>query len=1430
MKDIQDFDSIRIRLASPEMIKNWSYGEVKKPETINYRTLRPERDGLFCEKIFGTTKEWECYCGKFKSIRYKGVICERCGVEVTSAKVRRERMGHITLACPVSHIWYYRSTPSRIALILGINRVDLKAVLYYEKYIVLSPGDTDLKEKQVLSEEEYQKAISIYGEGAFVAEMGAEAIRELLSKINLDETAKSLRETLHKGEKELKGDSAKRANLLKRIEVVEKFRASGNRPEWMILTVIPVIPPDLRPMVQLDGGRFATSDLNDLYRRVINRNNRLRRLMELHAPETIIRNEKRLLQESVDSLFDNNSQRRVVKGSSNRPLKSLSDLLKGKTGRFRMNLLGKRTDYSGRSVIVIGPELRLHQCGLPSLMALELFKPFLIKRLTRDELAPNPKRARVLVENATPEVWSILDDVVKEHPVMLNRAPTLHRLSIQAFEPVLVDGKAIKLHPLVCHAFNADFDGDQMSVHVPLTAASQIECWTMMLSSTNLLDPANGKPIVFPTQDMVLGINYLTRAYEDEEQKAKNAYRYFDNSAEIQLAIDNKSIGYNTYIKYRLPSTGEKLITTPGRVLFNAVLPEGISFQNKCFGDKDLRKLIADTLKEKSNSLAVKLLDAIKDVGFKYATIFGATIGLSDMIVPENKAEIIKEATESESEISRQFRRGVISRDERYNKIVALWKDITEKLSDELMADLRKSQHGFNPLFLMADSGARGSKTQISQLGGMRGCMSRPNGSIIEFPIKSNFKEGLSIIEFFISTNGARKALGDTALKTSHAGHLTRRLVDVSQDVVITEDDCGTISGIEKRAVKKGDEVVISLADQIKGHYTLENVVDPITGEIIVPINEEISDEKAEQIEKAGIESVLIRTVLTCESKHGLCKKCYGRNLANNRPVEIGEAVGIIAAQSIGQPGTQLTMRTFHEGGVAHASAEDNKIAFTHDAIIGKVQGDIIVRESDNARLFSRRAYVYYSRVQEEFALDKYSVKEGDRVVHDMKVGTLKGKDVFATTNGFAHIADSKLYVVQKEQRIEIAPGSEFKSESGAYLKAGMPLVLFDLFSEPILTEASGTVEYRDIQNETTLIEDFQEESGEVIRHINEHVYANFEPSILIKDKDGNVLQTYLLPGGSVLQVDNGEEVKVGDILAKLPKESIKSTDITGGLPRIEELVEARHPQNAAVLAKAEGTVHFEGIERRNRVIFIEDDFGKRYKHLIPLSKHLLVRDKDRVESAEQLCDGAKDPHDILEILGENALQEFLVNQIQEVYRAQKVDINEKHCGIIIRQMLKRVRILRVGDTSFVQNQLVDKFKFKEENERVISQGGEPAVATPILQGITKASLSNSFIAAASFQETTKVLTNAAIAGSIDTLSGLKENVVIGHAIPAGTGMKCYKSIELVSSDDEDIDELIRKAQEKTVNDMDFDAVDVGNMTMEVDESEDYPLTEETDE
>ncbi|MDY7029132.1 MAG: DNA-directed RNA polymerase subunit beta', partial [Spirochaetota bacterium] len=917
MRDIQDFDNIMIKLASPDQIRAWSYGEVKKPETINYRTLRPEKDGLFCERIFGTTKEYECYCGKFKSIRYKGVICDRCGVEVTHFKVRRERMGHIELASPVSHIWYYRSVPSRMGLLLDLSIAALRSVLYYEKYIVIEPGDTDLKKLDLLSEEDFMDARERYGM-SFTAGIGAEAIRSLLEQIDLDMLSAELRGKMI--EKGAKADK----RLLKRIEIVENFRDSGNRPEWMILDVIPVIPPELRPMVQLDGGRFATSDLNDLYRRVINRNNRLKRLMALNAPDIIIRNEKRMLQEAVDALFDNSKKKRVVKGASNRPLKSLSDMLKGKQGRFRQNLLGKRVDYSGRSVIVVGPDLRLHQCGLPTKMALELFKPFIMKKLVERDVVYNIKKAKTLVEQETQEVYAVLDEVVKEHPVLLNRAPTLHRLGIQAFEPVLVEGKAIKLHPLVCHAYNADFDGDQMAVHVPLTQAAQIECWTLMLSSTNLLNPANGYPVVFPSQDIVVGINYLSRFREG----AKGEGKYFTNNEEVLLALDAKAIDYNARINVR--KDGKWIETCAGRIILNEEMPEEVEFINKQLGDKELRELVSRTYKVHGSSVVVRMLDAIKDLGFRYVTIFGATIGVDDVVIPEQKKEMVEDANKRVLEIQNQYLQGHITQEERYNRVVEVWSKTNEELTNVLMQILKKDRKGFNPIYLMADSGARGSRTQIRQLGGMRGLMAKPSGDIIELPIRSNFKEGLSIIEFFISTNGARKGLADTALKTADAGYLTRRLVDIAQDVVINEEDCGTINGIERSALKDGEEIVESLRDRIVGRFTLERVKHPITGEIIIDVNEEITDEIAEQIEEIGVETVRIRTVLTCEAKHGVCRRCYGRNLATNKPVEVGEAVGIIAAQSIGQPGTQLTMRTFHIGGAATKVSEENRIAFSY--------------------------------------------------------------------------------------------------------------------------------------------------------------------------------------------------------------------------------------------------------------------------------------------------------------------------------------------------------------------------------------------------------------------------------------------------------------------------------------------------------------------
>ncbi|MGP1418843.1 MAG: DNA-directed RNA polymerase subunit beta' [Sphaerochaetaceae bacterium] len=1401
MKEIQDFDSVRIKLASPEQIKAWSYGEVKKPETINYRTLRPERDGLFCEKIFGTTKEWECFCGKFKSIRYRGVVCDRCGVEVTNTKVRRERMGHITLASPVSHIWYYRSTPSKMSLLLEIPKTALQSVLYYEKYIVVNPGGTKLKERELLTEDEYIQAREQYGE-EFTAMMGAEAIRILLQKLDLDQVAAELRETMR-----VKGDKVDK-RVLKRLEVCENFRNSGNSPEWMILTVIPVIPPDLRPMVQLDGGRFATSDLNDLYRRVINRNNRLNRLINLHAPDIIIRNEKRMLQDAVDALFDNSKRKKnAVKGANNRPLKSLSDMLKGKQGRFRQNLLGKRVDYSGRSVIVVGPELRLHQCGLPSKMALELYKPFIMKKLIQNGTVSNIKKAKTLVEDETNEVWTILDEVVKEHPVMLNRAPTLHRLGIQAFEPVLVDGKAIKLHPLVCHAYNADFDGDQMAIHVPLTQAAQMECWTLMLSTTNLLDPANGKPIVFPGQDMILGINYLTRAKEDDKGQGK----YFDNFAEVLMALEAGSLSYNAKIGYKLPD-GRRFTypkdpedyTTAGRLLFYDVLPrtDAIKFDdvNKCFGDKELKRLIGHALKNCPNSVVVKLLDNIKDAGFKYATVFGATIGLSDMIVPECKAEIVEAANKEQNEILDQFKQGHITREERYNRLIDVWSVANKNLTDRLMDELRKSQRGFNPLFLMADSGARGSQTQIRQLGGMRGLMSRPNGAIIEFPIKSNFKEGLSIMEFFISTNGARKGLSDTALKTAEAGYLTRRLVDISQDVVVNEDDCGTINGIYRSAVMKGDEVVVSLADRITGYYTLENVVHPITGEIILGVDNEISDEKAKEIEDAGVQSVFVRTVLTCEAEHGVCRKCYGRNLATNKTVDIGEAVGTIAAESIGQPGTQLTMRTFHIGGAATTGAEENKLVFKHPIYVESIYGNIVTRASDGARVFTRKGRLVYSNVLDSIVVGKgvkAKVKEGDRIPGNTVYAIDEGGNELRCNKmgGRIRIVGDRVLVLSPDFSTEIRNGSELQVEVGDYVEAGKPILVFDPFFEPFISEFDGMIEYRDLTKGLTYIDEINQETGKAIHKTIRHNTENIEPSLFVMDKDGKDLAGYHLPADAYIQVEDGEMVTKGEVLARLPKSSAKSSDITGGLPRVGDLFEARRPKNVAVLAMVNGIVKFGPIVKGKRTIIVTDDYGKEFKHLVPTSKNVLVRPGDSVEAGEQLCDGTPDPHDILDICGENALQTYLVNEIQSVYRDQGVDINDKHIGIVIRQMLKKVQVLNVGDTSFILWQKVDKYRFNEENKRVAADGGQPAIARPYLLGITNASLSiDSFVSAASFQETTKVLTNAAIAGSRDELRGLKENVVIGHLIPAGTGMKRYRNVRLQEEETEDLDFQVESA------------------------------------
>lgn len=1410
MRDIQDFDSLMIKLASPEAIRSWSYGEVKKPETINYRTLRPEKDGLFCERIFGTTKEWECFCGKFKSIRYKGVVCDRCGVEVTHFKVRRERMGHIELAAPVSHIWYYRSVPSRMGLLLDLQVAALRSVLYYEKYIVIDAGDTDLKKMQLLSEDEYIEAQERYG-GSFSAGMGAEAIKTLLENLNLDELAAELRaKMIEKGAK-----SDKR--LLKRIEIVENFRSSGNKCSWMILDVIPVIPPDLRPMVQLDGGRFATSDLNDLYRRVINRNNRLKRLMQLSAPDIIIRNEKRMLQEAVDALFDNSKRKRVVKGASSRPLKSISDMLKGKQGRFRQNLLGKRVDYSGRSVIVVGPELKLWQCGLPTKMALELFKPFIMKKLVDKDIVYNVKKAKMLVEQEAPEVFAILDEVVREHPVMLNRAPTLHRLGIQAFEPVLVEGKAIKLHPLVCHAFNADFDGDQMAVHVPLTQAAQMECWTLMLSARNLLDPANGKTIVYPSQDMVLGIYYLTKI----KPGAKGTGKRFSSVDEVFLAAEVKSIDWQAEIRVpvqKAPHNGEIISTTAGRLRFNEEMPDAVPFVNDLLGDKELKKLIEKVYREQGPWLTVQMLDAIKAVGYKYATFFGATISMDDIIVPPEKVEMISVANKKVEAIQKQYHEGHITQDERYNRVCDIWSKTNEELTNIMMKNLEKDKDGFNTIYMMATSGARGSRNQIRQLAGMRGLMAKPNGDIIELPIRANFKEGLSVIEFFISTNGARKGLSDTALKTADAGYLTRRLVDIAQDVVVNEEDCGTINGIEYTAVKEGDEVIESLKDRIVGRYTLERVLHPITRELLCDVNEYITDELAAKIDAAGVESVKLRTVLTCESRYGVCCKCYGRNLAHNKIVEIGEAVGIIAAQSIGQPGTQLTMRTFHVGGTASKVSEENRIVLKYPVLVQEITGSK-VEMKDGSWLFTRKGSMIVTRVINQFKIeksDKLHVADGDRVFKDAPLFSRDGKNVTATDVARILIRDDVLYLTSSDQKVEIQNGSDVVVKPGDYVAAGDTIATFDPYSEPIIAEYDGYVHFEDIIPGSTLVESIDDETGKIEKTISELHLETKQPRVLITDEAGNEKGSYYLPAGAVLLINDNETIKAGAIIAKTLKEASKTNDITGGLPRVSELFEARKPKSPAILAQISGKVQFKGITKGKRQIVVVDKYGKTFDHLVPMTKRLLVRDGDDVEAGEKLCDGALSPHDILAILGENALQNYLMDEIQQVYRTQGVSINDKHIGVIVRQMLRKVEIVAVGDTKFIYGQQVDKYKFHAENRRVIEEGGQPAIARPMFQGITKAALNiDSFISASSFQETTRVLTNAAIAGSVDNLHGLKENVIIGHLIPAGTGIRNYRNVKLFDENVADLDEQMQeiverhrleKEQEAQLEDIAFDA------------------------
>src|SRR5213080_2833262 len=1328
------FDAIRIKLASPEKIRGWSHGEVKKPETINYRTFKPERDGLFCARIFGPTKDYECACGKYKRMKFAGVVCDKCGVEVTRARVRRERMGHIELASPVSHVWFFKGLPSRIGQLLDMSLRELEKILYFEEYVVLDSKIPATKKKDLVAVDKARKLQEEHGPDALKVGMGAEAIRELLRDMDLDSLARDLRAQML-GETSVQ----KRKKIVKRLKVIEAFLKSGNQPEWMILEVIPVIPPELRPLVPLDGGRFATSDLNDLYRRVINRNNRLKRLMDLKAPEIIIRNEKRMLQEAVDALFDNGRRGRVITGPNNRPLKSLSDTLKGKQGRFRQNLLGKRVDYSGRSVIVVGPYLKLHQCGLPKKMALELFKPFILRKLEERGIASSVRSAKKMIERQTSEVWDILEEVTKGHPVLLNRAPTLHRLAIQAFEPILVEGKAIEIHPLVCTAFNADFDGDQMAVHVPLSMEAQLEAQVLMLSSNNILSPANGAPLAVPTQDMVLGIYYLTKErLGTPERPVRGEGRLFADSEEVRIAYDNEDVDLQARIRLRW--NGEVIETTVGRTLFNSIVPESLRFVNQELKKKEVTSLVGRCYNLLGNEVTVGFLDELKDVGFRYATLSGLSIGIDDMHIPSSKERHIASAREQVNEVEQQYQDGVITNGERYNKVVDIWAHVTELISEEMFRELEAGEQGgeFNPIYMMADSGARGSKQQIRQLAGMRGLMAKPSGEIIETPITSNFREGLTVLEYFTSTHGARKGLADTALKTADSGYLTRRLVDVSQDVIVSEYDCGTVKYIDAIPLVEGGDIIQSLRDRILGRVTAEDVRDPLSQEIIVQATTEITEEAAQKIEDAGIERVRIRSGLTCDTKRGICVMCYGRNLGNGRLAELGEAVGIIAAQSIGEPGTQLTMRTFHIGGTAQRVAEGK-----HES---KAPG--IVK------------------------------------FHNVRTVVNRDGDLIATNrNGEVGVADER---GRERERYPVAYGAKIKVKPEQRIKARTVLVEWDPFTNPILTEFTGRTEYQEIVEGVTVREEFDEVTGLARKVVIEDPESKLQPGIVIRSTDaGNASgerHRYPLPVGANLAVADGGDVFVGDVIAKIVREATRTKDITGGLPRVAELFEARKPKEQAVITEIDGRVEMGSFVKGMRKIVIRADNGETREYLIPRGKHIIVHESDRVKAGEALMDGSPNPHDYLAVLGDRELQRYLVNEVQEVYRLQGVTINDKHIEIIVRQMLRRVRIEEVGDTEFVVGELVDKFVFQEENDRVLAQGKRAATAKPILLGITKASLStDSFISAASFQETTRVLTEAAISGKVDDLRGLKENVIVGRLIPAGTGLSNYTRVEVLT-------------------------------------------------
>ena len=1336
----QSFDQIRIQIASPERIRSWSFGEIKKPETINYRTFKPERDGLFCARIFGPIKDYECLCGKYKRMKYRGIICEKCGVEVTLSKVRRERMGHIELASPVAHIWFLKSLPSRIGLLLDMTLKDLERILYFENYVVIEPGLTPLKLHSLLSEEEYISAQDEYGEDAFTASIGAEALRIMLSALDLEEEKKTCREELRDTASE-----AKRKKLVKRLKLIDAFMSSQSRPEWMILEVIPVIPPELRPLVPLDGGRFATSDLNDLYRRVINRNNRLKRLIELKAPDIIVRNEKRMLQEAVDALFDNGRRGRVITGANKRPLKSLSDMLKGKQGRFRQNLLGKRVDYSGRSVIVVGPELKLHQCGLPKKMALELFKPFIYAKLELYGLASTIKAAKRMVEKERPEVWDILEEVIREHPVMLNRAPTLHRLGIQAFEPTLIEGKAIQLHPLVCTAFNADFDGDQMAVHVPLSLEAQLEARVLMMSTNNILSPANGKPIIVPSQDIVLGLYYITMDRPGE----KGEGMVFANVGEIDQALDAKVVTLHAKVKARYKGVDENgnekisiVETTPGRMLLSEILPRHpnvpFSLINRLLTKKDVGNVIDAVYRHCGQKETVIFADRLMKLGFGHACRAGISFGKDDMVIPAAKEKLVNESKERVKEFEQQYLDGLITQGEKYNKVVDVWSECTEKVASEMMKVISDTAPGkpVNSVYMMAHSGARGSAAQIRQLAGMRGLMAKPSGEIIETPIISNFKEGLTVLEYFNSTHGARKGLADTALKTANSGYLTRRLVDVAQDAIIVEHDCGTKKGITVKAVIDGGEVISPLGDRILGRTAVGDVVDPLNGELIIEDGGLIEEPIVDRIERSGIDSVMIRSVLTCETRDGVCAKCYGRDLARGTLVNTGEAVGVIAAQSIGEPGTQLTMRTFHIGGAAQRGAEQSQVEAAFDATVRINNRNVVINSSNIPVVMGRNCEV--------ILLDEQG---------------------------------------RERARHRVPYGAKLLADEGVKVERGQKLAEWDPYTLPIITEREGTAHYVDLVEGISMREVMDEATGisskVVVDWRQQPRGADLKPRITLRDERGEVITLanglearYFMSVDAILSIENGAHVKAGDVLARIPRESSKTRDITGGLPRVAELFEARRPKDFAIISDLDGRVEFgKDYKTKRRIVVRNDETGDEREYLIPKGKHISVQEGDYVQRGDLLMDGNPVPHDILSVMGVEALANYLINEIQDVYRLQGVKINDKHIEVIVRQMLQKVEITDAGETTFLVGEQVDRQEFDEENEKTVAEGLKPASGHPVLQGITKASLqTRSFISAASFQETTRVLTEAAVSGKTDNLEGLKENVIVGRLIPAGTG------------------------------------------------------------